>query len=367
MAGLKGVTPEQLKKQVEPDPKLRALKAEVGELRSTIDRLRLDEGQILAMTDEIVSHLKPIQPPPLVYAPPEAKRAVESPISLVVHNTDWHYGEYQDPDEVEGFGRFSREVCKNRILNKFVPGLVDWTELHRKSYIVDECVLLYTGDMISGDIHQELKVTNEVPSTVQAVEAAYLICDQILMLTPHFKTVRVEFIIVDNHSRLTIKPQAKEAGLNSFNYVTARMVEALLKKASNVTFNYYPTLQKTVAVQNTQYLCMHGHQIKGWAGYPYYGMDRQVGKEAVRRMQKASAGDMTWGEVFDLWKTLRFDKMLMGHFHAPLNGPWWSVGGSVSGTSTYDHQFGRYTPPTQTAWFVHPKRGEFDWTVFNLT
>lgn len=361
------VTPDQLKEQVEPNPKIRALETEIKELKHTIDKFRLGEGQIQTMTDIIVSHLEPVHPSPMAYAPPSSKKVVANPISLVIHNTDWHYGEYQDPDEVEGFGTFTRQICRNRILNKFIPGLIDWTKLHRKSYIVNECVMIYTADMISGDIHQELKVTNEAPSPVQAVEVAHLIADQIGMIAPFFNKVRVEFIIADNHSRLTIKPQAKEAGLNSFNYITARMVEALVRDLSNVDFNYYPVLQKTVAVQNMQYLCMHGHQIKGWAGYPYYGMDRQAGKEAMRRMQRATAGDMTWAEVFDLWKSLRFNKLLMGHFHAPLNGPWWSVGGSVSGTSTYDHQFGRFSPPSQTAWFVHPKKGEFDWTVFNLS
>jgi len=361
------LSPEELKKQVEPDPKVRALTQEVKDLKATIDSLRLGEGQLQALGDAIIEHIPIARPPAQIYIPPKEKRSVDSPISVVCHNTDWHYGEYQNPDEVEGFGEFSCAICKERILNKFNPGILDWVELHRKSYTVNELVMLYSGDMISGDIHQELKVTNEIPSTAQAVEVAFLIEDQVLMLAPHFDVVRVEFIVADNHSRLTAKPQAKEAGLNSFNYMTARMVQRALRDVENVQFNYYPMLQKTIAVQNMQYLCMHGHQIKGWAGYPYYGIDRQAGKESMRRSQKSTPGELTWEQAFELWKSLRFNKMVLGHFHAPLDSPWWCIGGSVSGTSAYDHQHGRYSPPCQTAWFVHPKKGEFDRTVFDLT
>jgi len=56
----------------------------------------------------------------------------------------------------------------------------------------------------------------------------------------------------------------------------------------------------------------------------------------------------------------------MGHFHAPLAHPWYWIGGSASGTDAYDHQNGRRAKPIQVAWIVHPKRGEFNRTEFEL-
>ena len=68
---------------------------------------------------------------------------------------------------------------------------------------------------------------------------------------------------------------------------------------------------------------------------PYYGFDRKVGKEAAKRMLK---------------KIARFDRMITGHYHAPLQHPLYWIGGSLQGTDAYDHSQGRYADPIQSAW-----------------
>ena len=102
-----------------------------------------------------------------------------------------------------------------------------------------------------------------------------------------------------------------------------------------------------VKIGPESYLAMHGHQIRGWSGKPYYGFDRRVAMEAVKRMGIPEHA---------------FTKLLMGHFHHGFNGDTWMLGGSLSGTNAFDHSCGRYGKPHQTGWFVHPTHGEFDWT-----
>ena len=79
---------------------------------------------------------------------------------------------------------------------------------------------------------------------------------------------------------------------------------------------------------------------------------RKAAREALKRM---NGPDMT-----------RFDKIIMGHWHAPLEHPYYWIGGSVSGTDAHDHQNGRQAEPQQVAWMVHPKWGEFDRTCWKL-
>jgi hypothetical protein len=126
----------------------------------------------------------------------------------------------------------------------------------------------------------------------------------------------------------------------------------LLANVANVSFNVYPMYEKVVEVCGRRYLITHGHGISGWAGFPYYGIDRKVSKEALARM--------------NMREGLHFDRVVMGHFHAPLNAPWYTLGGSVSGTDAYDHKAGRHARPSQGAWLVHNKYGEFDHTNFYL-
>jgi hypothetical protein len=90
----------------------------------------------------------------------------------------------------------------------------------------------------------------------------------------------------------------------------------------------------------------------GWAGFPYYGIERKAAREALKRM---NGPDLT-----------KFDRIIMGHWHAPLLHPHYWIGGSVSGTDAYDHKSGRQAEPQQTSWLVHPKWSEFDFVPWRL-
>lgn len=203
----------------------------------------------------------------------------------------------------------------------------------------------------SGDIHEELRVTNVWPTPKQTVESANLLVSAVKAWAPHYPVVRVEFITEDNHSRLTKKPQAKEAGVNCFNYLVGMIAQARLANQKNVQFNVHPMYQKTIEVKGRRYLITHGHNVKGWAGFPYYGIERKAGREAIKRMMKNIG---------------KFDKIILGHWHAPLAHPWYWIGASAQGTDAYDHQNGRFAEPAQSLWFVHPEHGEFDRTDFQL-
>lgn len=162
----------------------------------------------------------------------------------------------------------------------------------------------------------------------------------------------MDFIVADNHSRLTKKPQASQEGQNSFNYVVGFILQQALKLHANIHFRMHPKYQTVVEVCSRRYLCFHGHGIMGWAGFPYYGIERKAAKEAMVRMNKPDPQ--------------KFDRIIMGHFHAPLAHPWYWIGGSLSGTDALDHKTGRFARASQVAWMIHGKHGEFDRTEFVL-
>jgi len=348
---LKTRTREEVKYEVDPPEEVIALRAQLSQAEKRLTEYKAGVGSIQsAMRDIAESVLAMPQPKPF-YKKPQVRK-VKSPVALVVHFTDWQTGAVQDADEIEGINAYSPEIQRAR-LTHFVGDVLDWTELHRSSYYVDECRVLATGDFISGGIHDELRVTNEWPAPRQAVEAAYMLAENVSALSAHFPKVVVEFLIVDNHGRLSKKPQHKEAGYNNHNYPLAVLAKEVLRAHENVEFNIYPRAMQVVEVKNRRYLLIHGHQVMGWAGFPYYGLQRQVGKEAMKRMRT-------------LQQRLMFYRVITGHWHAPLRHPWYWIGGSVSGTDAFDHEQGREAEPCQVAWFVHPKHGEFDETNWML-
>jgi hypothetical protein len=327
------------------------LKAQIKDKERMIGDYRKEHGVLETFFRELQEHIAPIKPQPQFYNPTPRKGSVETPIVAVMQINDGHMGMVQSPTEIEGFGQFDPGICRDRQL-KFAQKVLDWVSLHRNSYALHEIVVPVLGDMISGDIHEDLRVTNAFPSPVQACEAGMLLSDQVAMLAPHFTRVRVEFITEDNHARLTRKPQAHEAGFNSLNYVVGFIAKQRLSALKNVAFNIYPQYEAVIEVAGRRYLCCHGHDVMGWAGFPYYGIERKVAREALKRM---NAPDMN-----------KFHKVLLGHWHAPLAHPWYWIGGSVSGTDALDHKQGRHSPPSQAAWIVHPKHGEFNRTDFWL-
>lgn len=327
------------------------LKGQIRDKDRMIGDYRKEHGILETFFRELKDHIAPIKPHPQVYETVRKKVSVEHPIVAVMQVCDGHMGAVQRSTEIEGFGEFSPEICRNRQI-KYVEKALDWVNLHRNSYALDEIVMPVVGDLISGDIHEDLRVTNAFPSPVQACEAGILLSDQVSMLAPHFTKVRVEFVVEDNHARLTRKPQAHEAGLNSLNYVVGFIAKQRLQNLKNVEFNIYPQYEAVIEVAGRRYLCCHGHGVMGWAGFPYYGIERKVSREALKRM---NGPDVT-----------KFHKVLLGHWHAPLAHPWYWIGGSVSGTDALDHKQGRHSPPSQAAWMVHPRHGEFDRTDFWL-
>lgn len=310
---------------------------------------RKAHGSIKTLFEDLRDAIHLLPSVKVSYEPPPSSRT-KIPCGVCLLICDTHYGAVQNASEIEGFGEYSPQICEARSM-KFVDEVVKWTKLNRHGYQLDRAHVLVAGDLISGDIHLELQVTNAFPAPQQVIGSARLLANQIMYLAPHFKEVVVHFITEDNHARLTKKPQAKEAGINSFNYLVGMFAKSILTSQSNVRFNIYPQYEVIIDVEGRKYLLMHGHNIQGWMGIPYYSVERKVAKEAIKRMNIPDK---------------RFHKIILGHFHHPISHPVYWIGGSVSGTDAYDHKNGRYATPSQTSWLVHSLHGEFSRIDWNL-
>lgn len=327
----------------DPDQEVVYLRKRVSDLESYLQSEKAAHGEsreIMLALSQAIEQAKPV---PMAYKP--SKRS-SAPCTHVLHLTDLHYGEVTKADEVEGFNEFSPEIAEAR-LKTLGSQIIKKTEVQREGYNVPHLHLLGTADYISGDIHHELRVTNAFPCPVQAVRCGYALGGLIAMFAPHFETVTADFITLDNHGRITPKYQSAEGGLNNWSYVVGEVVRQHVARLQNVKVRVHAKASALVPIGPEKYLIFHGHQMKGWAGKPYYGFDRRVAMEAVKRMGVIEHA---------------FTKLVFGHFHTATNEKDWQLGGSLSGTTAFDHANGRHSKAHQTAWFVHQKHGEFDWT-----
>ena len=343
----------------EQDEELKELHRQLREKDRIFENYKKHRGGLEVFFRQVTDSIPAISPLPTKFVPRKKGKDI---VVAVNQTSDSHMGAEQDADEIEGLNSFSPEICRERNM-AYAKRSVSYFQTMRTAYNIDELVWIFTGDLISGDIHQELLVTNAFPMPVQVVEAARIHAAQVAYAAQHFEKVRVEFIVDDNHARLTKKPQAAEAGYNSMNYLVGIIMKEYLSRHDNVEVNIYPMHEKVIGVYDMRYLIMHGHSIQGWMGVSWYGLERKAGREATARLQAIMRAQIE--EILAKVRELGFHKMVHGHFHTPFDGPMYACAGSIQGTTAYDHKNARYSPPSQPSWLVG-KRGEFARTNFQL-
>lgn len=339
------------------DEEVQHLQAIIKDRDRELQEYRKDHGKLETLFRSLRGCVEPLPATRPEYKRPRSS-AHATPSTVLLRISDGHHGAVQLASEIEGINAYSPAISRARQLG-YIGDVLEWVERHRLGYPIHEAAVIVTGDMISGDIHEELRVTNAFPAPAQAVQAGEILAEQVARMAPHFERVAVHFVVEDNHGRLSKKPQAKEAGINTWNYIVGEIARLRLLALDNVDFRVYPVLETVVHVGCRQYLISHGHNIRGWGGHPWYGIDRAVGREAQARLQLIM-------EELSRAASLGFHKYLIGHWHVAVDLPLYDVCPSVSGTDAYDRQQGRIGKPGQTAWLVHGERGEFDRTVWDL-
>ena len=323
------------------------LRKRILDLTQEAGKLRQQLGARDEFYSQVQAALASAEPFPRKPIPvPAGKKKFVVPVLKL---SDWHIGEVTSSSETEGFGKFNWQIAQDTIWH-IASSIIKWVEAQRALYAIEECVILGEGDWISGDIHDELMATNEFPVPVQTAKAGMLLGEVIAMISAHFKHVNVYAVGADNHGRLRKKPQAKQKSSNNYSYLVYEIADVYLKKHKNVTLIRPDAAKILVPVNGFKILSEHGDTVRGWSGHPYYGFDRRVGKEAVKRMN-TDQGFHTWS---------------IGHFHVPglMEAGRVMINGSLSGTSEFDHLNGRHAEPAQVAFLVHPKYGWFNFTAF---
>lgn len=347
MTRKKKISSKEIKEGIDPSPIVEKLEKDNKALKRKNQNLKIQLGEdqklFLELKDSI-DHLEP-SPPLDVKISKRSKKKVKISTALLL--CDWHIGEVVEPDEIEGFNSYNHIIAKERV-QTLVDKFCKWSILQGSA---DEAVVVCAGDFISGDIHKELEVTNEFPVPGQIVNAANLLAECVAELSRVFNKVRVEFIAADNHSRRSKKFQFKQAGLNSYNYLVGWIAQQQLETCENVEFELHTAIKALINIRGYKFLCSHGHQVRGWQGIPFYGLERDVSRESRYRLNM---------------DTKKFHKVVLGHFHTPMYAPNYIMGGSLSGTSELDHANGRHSPPCQVAWLVHPEHGDYNFISFDL-
>ena len=218
---------------------------------------------------------------------------------VVAPLADTHVGEYVDFQQMAGLNQYDFEIFNSRLYG-WTQQLLNLVSYRRNTADINELIVPLLGDMISGDIHEELSKTNVDHCMGQMIRGANLIAQALRYLAPHFSSISVP-CVVGNHGRMTRKPPMKDKYMD-WDYMMYQWIAAFCRNHANIKFDISQSFFHIFTVANRNILIMHGDAVSG-------GGSAQSLYKTISNLRSVLQYNQ---EGFE--KT-QFDSVMLGHFH----------------------------------------------------
>lgn len=271
--------------------------------------------------------------------------------------SDWHYGELVNYDEVGGVNVFNAKVAEKRV-RTLVESTIHLAMNHmgpKPKY--DGFVLCLGGDMISGEIHEELRETNEMGIQKARSQVEGLLIWGIEQLAKQFGKVYVP-CVVGNHGRTTRKPRAKHRVFDNHDFGIYLSLERHFARDKRVHIHIPSEPDALVTVAGHRFFLTHGDALGTAGGDGLIGALGPITRGAIKiGRQQAQVGR-------------DFDTLLIAHWHQYIPRSDASrviCNGALKGYDEYASTLLRaaYARPSQALWFVHGRYGiTAQWPVY---
>lgn len=265
--------------------------------------------------------------------------------------SDWHWDEVVNPREVEGLNEYRHDIAVNRAKHTFTT-TGELLLSHMSGAYYEGLVVMLGGDMLSGNIHEELRRSNAAPVTESILTITDVLVAGIKMLAAEFPMVYVP-CVVGNHGRLDRKPIAKGRVEENYDWLVYQLVARELADVPNVRVDVSTATDIQFELYNTVYRLTHGDQFRGGGGIGGKWPTLMRGDYRKRKRSLNTGGG--------------YDYLVMGHWHAYGIVDGLIVNGSLKGYDEYAYVSNfDYEPPTQALWGTHPDYGlTFQWPVYS--
>ncbi len=325
--------------------KIDDLKKTITRLHKQIDKMRNRHDDLeLAVKNAVKDAIADIEIPK-IKAPKKDGRKKGEEVAVAVLS-DWQLGKITQS--------YDSEIAASRVA-EFAEKVVELTNIQRASHPVKKIHIWALGDIIEGtDIFagQQWLVDSGLYRQIFK-NGATMMADFLRVMLANFEEVHFAGVI-GNHGRLGRFGQHHyEDNGDRFLYETVRLILADEKR---ITWDIpegqsgdraWYTVDK---IGNYSCMLIHGDQIRGSLGIPFYGVRKKV------LGWKAAAMD---GQMPD------FKDVAFGHWHQlyqqEFNGITVRCSGSTESSNHYAlENLAAQGRPTQRLMFVHPEKG---WTT----
>jgi len=331
------------------DKKVETLKAEVKLWKKLYGKSIQESAKKELVIDSIHSLTPAFNAIPIITSKERvrghSRQIVVAPLS------DTHVGDNVKGEQIGGLNSYDIDIFNRRLFG-WANLLVQLVELRRTFVPIDELVIPMLGDMISGDIHEELARTNIDNCMGQMIRGANLIAQALMMLAPHFETIKVP-CVVGNHGRMTRKPPMKDKYMD-WDYMLYQWVAAFCREQKNITFDISKSFVSSFKVFDKTVLIMHGDSIVG-AGSGQAILKAVAGMRSVFQYKKTTDNNESYIPA-------EFDSVMMGHFHKvdeyDIGTGEVHICGTMKGVDEFAMQrLHVATRPKQIVTYWHPSHG----------
>lgn len=332
---------------------IRRTNAELVDARRTIAAIRRENDTAEAIREEIwkLSAHNP-EPPQWLTGKTGAIGRRGCPITVW---SDIHYGEVVDPDQVNGVNKYNYTIAKNRLFRLYDTTVdLAFNHMGRAKTEYPGIIVCFGGDMIGGDIHEELLATNDRTPHQAVNDLTDILAAGIEKMASSFGKVYVP-AVVGNHGRSTKKMRMKNRVYTNYDWSVYCNLARYFKKEKHIRIDVPNGADAYFNSYGVRYMLTHGDSLGVKGGDGIIGAVGPIMRGTIK------LGRQTHQIGLD------FDELVLCHWHQMLWLPNVTVNNSLKGYDEYVALGLRapYSRPSQALWFNHPEHGTTArWEIF---
>jgi len=262
----------------------------------------------------------------------------------LIHLSDLHCGEVVRLEEAAGVNEYNPEIFRRR-LRRMIDASIRILPRWSSDCELKGVVVALNGDLISGDIHAELRETNALTSHEQVALATDELAAGIRMLADQFDAILVT-VTPGNHGRTTEKTHAKRMAALSYDIMIGNILAREFANDGRITVNTASGADIVFPLFGWSVLQTHGDSMGTGGGQGFAGPELPI----VRGGKKIKLSGFATGE--------RYDIILTAHYHTSSNPGTVLANGSMIGFNEWAVRIRAMPePPQQWLALVHERWG----------
>jgi hypothetical protein len=314
----------------------------------TIKDLRVERDTAEKLRQEIFKlSAHPLDPPEWLTGKLSKPGARGGPMTIW---SDFHYGEVVDPVQIGGVNKYNMDIAKTRF-RRLVDTTVDLCKNHmgKAKAKYPGIVVCLGGDMIGGDIHEELLATNDRTPHQSVHDLTDLLGAGIESMASAFGRVFIP-CVVGNHGRSTHRLPMKNRVFSNYDWSIYCNLERDFRRERRIQFLVSNGPDAHFSVYGHRYLLTHGDSLGVKGGDGIIGALGPIMRGTIKLNNSQT----------QIGKT--FDTVIMGHWHQHITLPGLVVNNAFKGYDEYAMMGlrAKFSRPSQALWFTHPEHGITD-------